>query len=60
MMRNTEPLDSEPQDELEYLGDCDWCSQPVYSDQEYEAGDDGAGVMHEDCKSAAEIGHGLV
>ena len=31
------------------LGDCDWCSRPVYSDQPYEEGNGGAGVMHADC-----------
>jgi len=39
-----------------YLGvidDCKWCSRPVYADDDYEAGDDGEGVMHTDCEYAA-------
>ncbi len=36
-------------EEPEELGTCAWCSRPVYSDEEYEEGDDGTGIMHRDC-----------
>ena len=38
-----------PYDDPSYIGDCAWCSEPVYEDEDYEAGDDGEGVMHADC-----------
>lgn len=33
----------------QWLGDCDWCSAPVYSDQAHEDGRGGEGVMHLGC-----------
>ena len=36
----------------ESVGDCDWCSFPVFEDEEYTEGNGGSGVMHCDCAAA--------
>lgn len=38
-----------PNKEADFIGNCDWCSQPVYSDQPHESGNRGDGVMHTGC-----------
>lgn len=47
-----------PEDEnkRECLGDCDWCSYPVYADQLYVDGKDGDGMMHTWCENL-ELGY---
>lgn len=35
------------------IGDCDWCSMPVYEDEDYEYGNGGSGIMHTDCQHDA-------
>lgn len=52
-----EEMANSPDVEGEFLGNCDWCSAPVYSDQPHEAGNGGEGVMHSDCgEDAAQYG----
>jgi hypothetical protein len=31
------------------VGTCDWCSYPVYEDDDYIEGNGGNGVMHREC-----------
>ena len=38
----------------EVIGDCSWCSQPVFEDDDYECGNGGNGVMHLECEMDAE------
>lgn len=36
-------------EDREVIGDCDWCSCPIYSDEEWVDGKDGKGFMHKEC-----------